>query len=470
MSIRALFCSSIVFLIACAASAPAPVAFERTPEPIVIESPPPLQPVAEVEQPTPAERLAETEVETMVAQTSPPRQRGIDELRDNYPPAQPAPETQPEPVRELLPVDINQMNEPAHPVEPRHTSHAAAETDWTFEVDERTLDFDKPIFAGEPGADVLVTLRQSDPNAAIHASNAPSSSGNRVQFELNVDYEWGISGGAISPAGNLNTVIWTLPETPGIHTLTVNGETEGETTTSGTQVDALVLEANDEELRVQVLTPFDRRGAGVIDGYPIGIYPDEMARDVPGPVERNVAIYAPPTHFWHVTEDTLDAHISPHFTLGDLTSVPMVAGEAYIAISPQLIDKLEALYAGCEHRGHIPADATHGITVLRSYVTPNRLTQLRQAGANISTFTRHIYGDAAIVIVDVDGDGLMDDLNRDGIVDQADAQLLADEVENLERTLGRGGIGVYGTRPAGDPELPDTPMVQFDCRGERARW
>jgi hypothetical protein len=64
----------------------------------------------------------------------------------------------------------------------------------------------------------------------------------------------------------------------------------------------------------------------------------------------------------------------------------------------------------------------------------------------------------------------MDDLNRDGVIDVADAQALAGEIEALESTWGSGGLGVFAERPAGDPELPDTPMVQFDCRGERARW
>jgi len=80
--------------------------------------------------------------------------------------------------------------------------------------------------------------------------------------------------------------------------------------------------------------------------------------------------------------------------------------------------------------------------------------------------SRHMYGDAADVYPDDDGNGNIDDLNRDGRVDLADAKILADAAEAVEREHPSlvGGIGIYpGNRVHG-------PFVHIDVRGKRARW
>jgi hypothetical protein len=80
--------------------------------------------------------------------------------------------------------------------------------------------------------------------------------------------------------------------------------------------------------------------------------------------------------------------------------------------------------------------------------------------------SRHQYGDAADVFVDNDGNGRMDDLNRDGRVDARDTQLVIDAAERVERAHPDllGGAGRYrATRAHG-------PFVHIDVRGYRARW
>jgi hypothetical protein len=350
---------------------------------------------------------------------------------------------------------------------PRSSSPRPTPTRWIFEVDGRALEFPNPLVAAEPGESISVTLMGA---TAMDENGRPGVAGSSIQFEMRQDYVWEASDGTLEAPGGVNSVVWTLPATSGEHTLTVEGETSGATSagTSGSQ--RVLIEADGERLIVQVLTPFDRSGPGVVGTYPVGLYPNESGRGAPYPVQRRVDAYHPPTHFWRVSEDNLDAHLSPHVRLGDLCSVPLVNGVAQIAVMPVLIERLESIHTACVERGLISGDDTGGLVILRGYLSPTRLEQLQQAGARISDFTRHIYGDAAILIIDTDGDGLMDDLNGDGQTDQADAEVLGEIVEGTEVAHGRGGLGIYGTRPPGDPELPDTPMVQFDCRGERARW
>ena len=82
--------------------------------------------------------------------------------------------------------------------------------------------------------------------------------------------------------------------------------------------------------------------------------------------------------------------------------------------------------------------------------------------------SRHLYGDAADIYVDDDGDGQMDDLNEDGAVDVQDARLLAEIVEAQRDEPWYapfvGGLGVYGPAPHRGP------FIHVDTRGEPVRW
>ena len=77
-----------------------------------------------------------------------------------------------------------------------------------------------------------------------------------------------------------------------------------------------------------------------------------------------------------------------------------------------------------------------------------------------------MYGDAADVFVDNDGDGRMDDLNGDGRVDTRDAAVILAAVERIERAYPElaGGVGVYRATSA------HGPFAHVDVRGHRARW
>jgi uncharacterized protein YcbK (DUF882 family) len=105
------------------------------------------------------------------------------------------------------------------------------------------------------------------------------------------------------------------------------------------------------------------------------------------------------------------------------------------------------------------------MTVMSGFRTPNyNLTGGNTQGrANLS---RHMYGDAADVFVDNDGNGLMDDLNGDGRVDVRDAEVIGQAVERVEQKNPSlvGGVGVYVASSG------HGPFTHIDVRGYRARW
>lgn len=50
---------------------------------------------------------------------------------------------------------------------------------------------------------------------------------------------------------------------------------------------------------------------------------------------------------------------------------------------------------------------------------------------NRTTYSAHLYGGAADIYLDADGDGLMDDLTGDGLSTYADAAKLAEIIESF---------------------------------------
>lgn len=82
--------------------------------------------------------------------------------------------------------------------------------------------------------------------------------------------------------------------------------------------------------------------------------------------------------------------------------------------------------------------------------------------------SRHTYGDAMDFFIDADGDGRMDDLNKDGRHNKQDVDLLYQIVDSFKRRSGNahlvGGVGrYYKTSNHGG-------FIHVDTRGYRARW
>ncbi|MDT0630930.1 D-Ala-D-Ala carboxypeptidase family metallohydrolase [Rubrivirga litoralis] len=241
------------------------------------------------------------------------------------------------------------------------------------------------------------------------------------------------SGGAIRRTGP-RAWTWTAPPTPGLSQVRV-ADAGGE---------AVVLQA-------LALTPFDH-ATDRIGAYEIGDYQDEpMGGD---------SAYDEPLGFVAVTAETRDVPVSPNFTLGDFLAKQASGWPKYVALSPHLLIKMERLLAAVNEAG-VPA---RDLTVMSGYRTP----AYNAAIGNTTVYSRHLYGDAADVFVDEDGDGRMDDLNGDGVVDQADAEWLAALADGVEAVPHNarlvGGVGIYGPAPHRGP------FVHLDTRGSRVRW
>jgi hypothetical protein len=204
------------------------------------------------------------------------------------------------------------------------------------------------------------------------------------------------------------------------------------------------------------LRPFaDKARDGTLGAYRIGFWPGERGR-------VRTAAYANPTGFVEVTRDNAALPVSTHFRLGDfLTHGQAGVWPKYLVLHEDLVDKLELVIAELQREG-IPV---RHMTVMSGFRTPD-YNASGGATSGRSTVSRHMYGDAADVFVDNDGDGRMDDLNRDGRIDSRDSRVIVDAASRVERAHPElvGGEGVYaGTSSHG-------PFAHVDVRGTRARW
>jgi len=230
---------------------------------------------------------------------------------------------------------------------------------------------------------------------------------------------------------------WEAPADPGVYRLDVARQRSGEAI----------------RLNAFVLTPYSDMGSdGDLGGYRIGAYPEDPL--------RGLAQYLPPPGFIQVTPENRELLLSPHFTLGQFLCKQAGDWPKYVTLREEMLGKLETILAAVNDGG-VRADTFH---VMSGYRTPF----YNHAIGNVR-YSRHQWGDASDIFVDVDPrDGVMDDINGDGKVSLADAKYLAKLVEGLAGTRGWkpyvGGLGIYGTTAT------HGPFIHVDTRGFRARW
>lgn len=189
-----------------------------------------------------------------------------------------------------------------------------------------------------------------------------------------------------------------------------------------------------------------------INSYRIGKYPV-----IPERLKDN---YELPKGFIKVTRKNEDLYLTPHFQLKQFVCKQASNYPKYIVLKEVLLNKLEFLLYEVNKKG-FNAETFY---VMSGYRTPHYNTAI----GNVQ-FSRHIFGDAADIYIDLSPkDGYMDDLNKDGKVDIKDANVLSKTVEELynrdEYAEYIGGLGSYRKTSS------HSPFIHVDTRGYKARW
>jgi len=198
------------------------------------------------------------------------------------------------------------------------------------------------------------------------------------------------------------------------------------------------------EPRLAVLVPFELKLGSTLNGYQIGRYPAEWAQDEQA--ER-------PAGFVEVREADLDLPLTRHIKVRDfVTHDRQTVWPRYVAVDPRVLDKIELVMRElARRRGEERMDFE--VEVHSGFRTPIHNSGVEGSARD----SRHLYGDAADVAIDADGDGKLT------IFDAYRVEQAVDWVERLHPELA-GGLGVYSSRRFA------TPYCHIDARGERKRW
>jgi len=200
-----------------------------------------------------------------------------------------------------------------------------------------------------------------------------------------------------------------------------------------------------------VMVPATRVSGGVLNNYRIGFYPETPLRGNP--------IYVPPRGFVEVTRENEDTKLSEHFRIKQFLTKQASGYPKYVVVDERLVFLLEAVGRHLEPQGWDAGD----IFVMSAYRTPFYNEQLDD-----TKYSLHQWGRAADIFLDKDGNGRMDDFDRNKVASKEDAVALAGLLESLARTAELrsfiGGMGIYGSTAA------HGPFVHVDTRPWKARW
>lgn len=204
-------------------------------------------------------------------------------------------------------------------------------------------------------------------------------------------------------------------------------------------------------INVFVKVPLAKMNGEFLNGYRIGKYPEKPLNDNP--------VYAKPKGLIEVTEANQFTKISPNFTLSDFVCKQEGKFPKYVLIRSRLLLKLEYIHGVL---------ISKGISLTKfKFISAYRTPFYNKSIGNVKN-SRHIYGGAADIYIDEDNNGRMDDLNKDGKLDQKDAEYLYKLIDE-QHTKGEykeyiGGLGKY-KRTSAHPAF-----IHIDTRGFKARW
>jgi len=205
-----------------------------------------------------------------------------------------------------------------------------------------------------------------------------------------------------------------------------------------------------DSILVLSMIPYDSLKKGKLRGYPIGDYPDPT-KGASAMIEGNALQYVHPPGFVMVPESLKDLPVSPKFKLGEFVCPQPDTWPRYLYIKREQLIFIEEL-----------ADSlgVPGFRIVSGYRSP---WYNKKKGSG--KWSRHQYGDATDIMVDLDGDWYMDDINQDGKVDVLDAFVITDAVDRLKRRWGNiFGMGIYNWG------RERTPFIHVDMRGFDSWW
>jgi uncharacterized protein YcbK (DUF882 family) len=281
-----------------------------------------------------------------------------------------------------------------------------------FSARSLVFPYDKGAIFALPGE--KIPLAVSAPRTRLHSVNAPQ--------------------GGLTAVGP-NRWTWEAPVRPGVYEMKVKDP-------AGSTI---------ADFSAFVMVPAAAVRDGVLNNYRIGFYPDAPLKGNP--------IYVPPKGFVEVTHENEDEKVSENFRIKQFVAKQESGFPKYVVLDERLVFLLEAIGRHLESRGWDADD----IVVMSGYRTPfyNKLL-------DDTAYSLHQWGRAADIFLDKDGNGRMDDLNKDHVVSKQDAIDLAQLLESLATTAELsgfiGGVGIYDSTPA------HGPFVHVDTRPWRARW
>jgi hypothetical protein len=198
----------------------------------------------------------------------------------------------------------------------------------------------------------------------------------------------------------------------------------------------------------------------------IGTYPNPE-KATSWRVRMHKGLYRPPRFWMKLSPDVEKLHLSPSVLTGQMIGFitdkkktrPKRRHTSWFPPNRPFVYELEMLTRELRKGGL----RFKRLAVNSCFRTPY---YNRRIGG--SSFSRHIYGDAADVMIDEDGDEVCDDINGDGRVDELDGLVIGQAARRVANPplVPEGGIGVYGF--IGKDSCRS--YCHFDGRGYITRW
>ncbi len=200
-----------------------------------------------------------------------------------------------------------------------------------------------------------------------------------------------------------------------------------------------------------VMVPISQMDGEYLNRYRIGTYPEDGYKNDPS--------YNKPKGFIEVTAENKELFITPHFQLKQFLCKQKSDWPKYVVLDQKLLAKLEFLLTELNKTN--PGIKT--LVIMSGYRTPYYNKKI----GNVK-YSRHVYGNAADVYVDLNGDGVIDDLNNDGKNNMDDGLVLYKIINSFDKDPEfsdlLGGMGKYKKNSR------HTYFIHIDTRGYKARW